>query len=87
MRTFINQVGGFVRERLELRGKMDEPTLRKYRTVFGVHVRVSWLKSVRVTFLCYRARPKLSVLLDLLSMPHFWAANSIDIGTLVLPSI
>lgn len=41
MTAFIHQVGTFIRERLELRGKMDEPTLRKYRTVFGIHVRVS----------------------------------------------
>ncbi|KAI6191039.1 hypothetical protein M3Y97_00184500 [Aphelenchoides bicaudatus] len=39
MRTFADRVGNFVRERLEMRSKMDEPTLRKYRTVFGIHVR------------------------------------------------
>ncbi|KAI6174320.1 hypothetical protein M3Y98_01177600 [Aphelenchoides besseyi] len=38
MQQFIRNVGDFVRERLELRSKMDEPTLKKYR-IFGLHVR------------------------------------------------
>lgn len=42
MAAFIQQVGTFIRERIELRGKTDEPTLRKYRTVFGIHVRVGF---------------------------------------------
>lgn len=86
MRTFINQVGAFVRERLELRGKMDEPTLRKYRTVFGIHVRVSILKMCYITFiyLLCRVQPKLLPLLASLFTPHFWVASFIGIGTSVL---
>lgn len=55
MRAFFQQMDVFVRERLELRGKMDEPTLKKYRTVFGIHVRVSLFEIYRIIILKLRA--------------------------------
>ncbi|KAI6240416.1 hypothetical protein M3Y99_00473800 [Aphelenchoides fujianensis] len=38
MQDFIRRVSEFVRHRVEMRDKMDEPTLKKYR-IFTLHVR------------------------------------------------